>query len=499
MSLLFTGATSHRVELTAQSVSLNIARGTLLLWVYVPTGGIAGTFASLTDPAAGQLRSRFYFDLSGTVMRTTIDLVTTDLDAQALLTNFAAWGTGKWVRLAYQWASPNEAAGVAGDQKLWIGDLTTGVAEPSAYSSRTAGAGNLASTDPTTAWKLGNRRQNDSPAPGRIAYAALFDRSAGAQMTAAEMDAWFAWPWTQGAAWMHELGADPAGGNPIDLTGQGHNGTITGATVDEHPPMNPFGLARWAAIEAGRIAPETRERYRRRAAAKRRRALREEVVVLTQGGTPIIDGVLAMPVTYGLSGTGTIAAAGASIDGVLTMPITYGLSGTGTVVSGPAAINGVLTIPITYGLSATGTVVASSVPPGANWTVPWRGGHRWAVPYQRLNMPSAYASIVSPDQDFLVRLGPITGFDANGLAVTYTGTTLNAWWAATSDSDDPLGAVSLTSTPVSGGRFTVSGEAASQNTALAGLADKQVIYLIAKAPGDFRVAIPYTFRTARVI
>lgn len=415
MSLLFTGATSHRVDLAAQAASLGITRGTLLMWVYIPTAGASGSLATLNDPVASLIRGNINITTSGTILRVTIDLATTDLDSQALLSNFAAWGTGKWVRVGIQWATPNEAGGAAADQKLWIGDLTTGVAEPSSYSTRTAGVGNLSATDATSFWKLGNRRQNDSPAPGRLAYAALFDRSSGSQMTAAEMDAWFAWPWTNGQAWMHELGADPAGGNPIDLTGKGHNGTVTGATVADHPPMNPFGLARWAALEAGRIAPATRESHRRRAAARRRRALRDEVVVLTQGGTPIIDGVLAMPVTYGLSGTGTIAAAGASIDGVLTMPITYGLSGTGTVVSGPAAINGVLTMPIAYGLSGAGTVLAPASGASA-------GG--WVVPVRLTS------KLLRPSNDLSARVGPVRGRQVSPPAwIPYPGASVTCWLA----------------------------------------------------------------------
>ena len=498
MSLLFTGATSHRVDLAAQPSSLGITRGTILLWLYVPTAA-AGALVTLNDPVASLLRANFNMATVGTVLRFTLDLATTDLDIQATLSNFAAWGTGKWVKVALQWATPNEAGGVAGDQKLLIGDLTTALAEPSSYSNRVAGVGNLTATDSTSFWKIGNRRQNDSPAPGRMAYVACFDRSSGTQLTTAEMEAWFRWPWTAGASWMHELGADLAGGNPIDLTGKGHNGTITGATVADHPPLNPFGMARWAALEGGRIESDRRARKLRVVRAKRLRAKREDVVVLTQSGPPIIDGVLAIPVTYGLSATGSVAAAGASIDGVLSIPITYGLSATGTVVAGPAAINGALTIAITYGLTATGTVQAAGTPSGTNWTVPYRGGHRWSVPYQRLSMPSVFASIVTRDQDFLLRVGPITGFDTNGVAISYSGTTADAWWAAYSDSDTSLGGVNLSVTAVAGARFTVSAEASLQNTAFAGLADKQTIYLIVKAPGDFRVAIPYTFRSARVI
>lgn len=414
MSLLFTGATSHRVDLAAQAGSLGITRGTLLLWLYVPSAA-SGALATLTDPVASVLRNNLNITTTGTVIRFTLDLATTDLDVQAALANFGAWGTGKWVRVALQWATPTEASGGTNDQKLLIGDLTTGVAEPSSYNSRTAGAGALSSTDATSFWKIGNRRQNDSPAPGRIAYAALFDRSAGSQMTTAEMDAWFQWPQAHGAAWMFELGADLAGGNPNDLTGHGHHGTITGATVADHPPMNPFGMARWAALESARIAPSTQERQRRWAHRKRMRARRDEVVVLTQSGPPIIDGVLAIPITYGLSATGTVSAAGATIDGTLSIPIAYGLSLAGTVVAGPAAINGVLAIPIAYGLAATGTVQA----PASGAT---EGG--WIVP---VRLSSRY---LRAGNDFSARIGPVRGRQVSPPSwIPYPGATVTCWLA----------------------------------------------------------------------
>lgn len=522
MSLLFTGGTTHRVDLASQAPSLGITRGTLLLWFYYPTAGASGALASLNDTVNSLLRANLTLTTSGTILRFLQDLVTTDLDVQASVANFAAWGTGKWLRIALQWATPNEAGGVAADQKLWVGDLSTGVAEPSSYSVRNAGAGNLSATHSTSHWKLGNRRQLDSNAPGNIAYAALFDRSAGTQMTAAEMDAWFAWPEPRDAVWMLELGADVAGGNPSDLTGRGHDGTITGATVGTPAPLNPFGLRREASQVSWRAIESTRERRARTRVMRRRLAMRESPVVLVQGGTPIIDGVLAIPVTYGLSGTGLVVSGAASIDGVLTIPITYGLSatgqvvtgaasidgvltvpityglsGTGTVVAGPAAIDGALTMPITYGLTGTGTVLSPTAPNGTTWTVPWRGGLRWTIPYQRQGMSSAFAKTVTRDNDFGILIGPITGRDpVDGVVRNYGGSAMTAFWAATADSDTPLGAVQGSFTTLGNARFLPSFDAPQQTLALAGLADRQDVFLILKGTNDFRAAIRFTFRLA---
>lgn len=236
MALLYSATASDRTDLAADG-GRDVTRGALLVWAYLTATNI-GRFGALVDPVGLRNCQEFGIISAGATVRMAHDFVTTDLIVDATLTNFAAYGTSKWLRIAFLW--DHGAGGTA--QKIFVGDEGTGLAEPSAYITQQDGAGGWQARDASSFWKLGNRRQNDTNLKGRLAYAMLVDRSAGANPTAAEMDRWFKAPGRfDNAVWGFELGVGGDGLSPRNVFGSSSFvGTVTGATVDAHIAMKPF-------------------------------------------------------------------------------------------------------------------------------------------------------------------------------------------------------------------------------------------------------------------
>lgn len=152
---------------------------------------------------------------------------TTPQSITALRANFAAYGTGKWIFvIAIADASTN------GSCKLYIGDLYTPPAEPSAYTTQIAGAG-AATTDAAAPLVWGQRGGSAVNFDGKIAWVGggttlpanqgvinqiWMGRYRGSDRI---LDSQLGWNGTTSA---------------VDWSGLGNNGTITSATVYAHVP-----------------------------------------------------------------------------------------------------------------------------------------------------------------------------------------------------------------------------------------------------------------------
>ncbi len=240
MALLFSATATDRADLAADG-GRDVTRGAILTWVYLTATNL-GRVAVLVDPVNLRNVQDFGIISAGANLAMLHDFVTTDLNATAAFANFSAYGLNKWLRIACVW----DHGGGATAQKLYVGDESSGVAEPSAYVTQQDGVGGWQARDASSFWKLANRRQNDANLKGRMSDILLVDRSSGANPTAAEMDAWFLSPGRfDGAVWGFELGVGGSGLVVRNLYGtSAYTGTVTGATVDAHRAAKPYGRRR---------------------------------------------------------------------------------------------------------------------------------------------------------------------------------------------------------------------------------------------------------------
>lgn len=156
---------------------------------------------------------------------------TTDAFARADLSAFAAWGTAKWLTFAGVW----NFNGASTANKLFVGDETTDAAEPSSYNSRTAGAGTALNID------SGQLRWGGDESSlywnGPIAAGALFN---GTELSNAEIVRLLRL-WRDPRQWVRTgltglwlPGAHGVTAAP-DLSGNGHNGTMSGGAYHGGP------------------------------------------------------------------------------------------------------------------------------------------------------------------------------------------------------------------------------------------------------------------------
>lgn len=249
MALDYSGNVGCHSDLSTIATHRDVNIGTFMVWAYI-TSAANGHLAAMQDSVANAQRINPRLSASGVNISCNIDLVTSDILMNVLVANFASYGLNKWLAIAFQWKTPNEAGGVATDQKILMGDYagtvlgTTGIAEPSSYVNQSVGSGDLVATDATTFWKIGNSGNANTAAPkARIAYATLIRRNSGSQLTVAEMNNWFRFPHVMpGCQFLFELGA--GADRQIDMSGNGITFTNTLATVGAHVALDPFGSTR---------------------------------------------------------------------------------------------------------------------------------------------------------------------------------------------------------------------------------------------------------------
>ena len=239
MAFSFGGANGAGRVNVGQAASLDdINTGTVLAWVY-PTGTSSVGVIYWKGPSSGAGRQLFQI-LTTPALNVIRSRATTNLIATAATANFSAWGLNKWLLVGGVW----DTAGVAADQRLYVGDLATAAAEPSTYSAQNAGAGGNSTNDTNDAL-IGNNPGFANGFVGRIAVVAIWS----AVLTAAQIASW---QWNPRprvdnllAAGYWECGLDPWGATSVpDMSGNGNTGTPTSVTVEEHAPIWRFLAAR---------------------------------------------------------------------------------------------------------------------------------------------------------------------------------------------------------------------------------------------------------------
>jgi hypothetical protein len=236
MALNFgTGASSPRVDCGSGASIDNINVGTWMAWVY-PTSSVN---CRLMQKGLGPAGHIFY--TTTTVFEMTIARGTQSLLANASLANCAAYGTNKHVCMAAVF----DTGGAAGDQKIYMGDLATPLAEPSAYTTQRIGSGAVGD-DSGVNLIIGNISSATLSYPGDVSWIAAWNRRLSHEELIAQQ--WHPHV-TSGCVGFWVLGYNGTGTQP-DWSGNGNNGSVTGATVAAHVPLRSLygGFAGWRGV-----------------------------------------------------------------------------------------------------------------------------------------------------------------------------------------------------------------------------------------------------------
>jgi len=257
-----------------------------------------------------------------------------NLHIEALLSNFAAFGTAKWCRVACVWDS------AAGDssQILYVGDESTAPAAPSSYSLQQVGAGAFTG-DAAANGLIGNETTFNKGWGDDIHSFALFNVA----LTPTQIDALTiemahesdpaTWSVTPVAVWYLS-----GTGTQTDQTGNGNDGTPTSVTDLAAAPSVPATGTGTPGIGVGLSATGTAP-----AAGTASPAM---PIGLGATGTVLVHGSSAPAIMVGL----TAAGGAGGVTGVGTPAIALEVAGTGAVLAAGAG-----TPAIALGLAATAT------------------------------------------------------------------------------------------------------------------------------------------------
>lgn len=214
-------ASTDRIGAGSGSTLDNLDVGTSLMWVLVDSA--VGFFY---DKSTGTT-NRMCLDFSGGSIRFRRDRAGSDLVIPATATDFAAYGTGKWILVAVVWDINTSVA----DQKLYVGDLTTPAAEPSAYGVGLAFGSGAGVDNAAANLTIGNNQGFANPlgAGADIGMVAFFN----VKLTLEQIIEWQFNPANKpNCVLLHEYWGT---GTQGDQSGNGNDGTVTGATATSHP------------------------------------------------------------------------------------------------------------------------------------------------------------------------------------------------------------------------------------------------------------------------
>lgn len=234
MALLFSDASTDRVDIGSNASLDNLATGTMIAWCFPVTPGGADVISGKAPAGFGAYRE---FAIASANLRLSFILnrATTDLNAFSGNNVITA---GQWNYYGCVW----DVGGANGDQKLFVGDLTTIVAEIGSYTIQTVGAG-AQSDDSGSSQGIGNYVEeagSNFSFEGDIAFFAIWNRV----LTLGELRAQQFRPHvTNGCVGFYHLGFNGTG-TQADWSGNGNSGSVTGATTSDHVPLGPpFGFS----------------------------------------------------------------------------------------------------------------------------------------------------------------------------------------------------------------------------------------------------------------
>lgn len=227
--LVFTAGGSERVDCGSAAALDDLGTWSVIVWAY-PTGtSHAANRQMLLKSASG---SRF-FALSSTGAGRFVIFSDHSTTAGQGLSATSTYSANVWQVFAGTMDTP----GGGGNPRLYYSSSpTTALAEVS-YATQTKPVGTI-TTDASGVLLLGNATAFNRGFPGTIGMVALFN----AILTLADLEAIrisprFAWTFSSCLGFW-KLGMDGTG-TQLDLTGNGNDGTVTGATAasDGYPTM----------------------------------------------------------------------------------------------------------------------------------------------------------------------------------------------------------------------------------------------------------------------
>ena len=229
MSLSFTRLSTDHVDHGSNASLDTLGAGVYMMWMF--SGASADVDWQLFEKNESATKSALNpdFNWGAEIGRDSVDLL-----VRANIGNFASYGAAKWLFLAFAF----DRTGADGDQKLLMGDLTTAATEPSTYSTQTVGSGNFVA-DASNSLIVGNQAAGNRGVEDSIASLHLCNvLLTNAQIRAQQ----FRFRKLLSSVILCEYGWNGTNLQP-DWSGNGNNGTVTGATVSDHVPLGPlFGF-----------------------------------------------------------------------------------------------------------------------------------------------------------------------------------------------------------------------------------------------------------------
>jgi hypothetical protein len=226
MSLTFGAATSDRVAV-APAASINaLTAVSVLAWFYPTTlnnGRGVVDKASSPSKVGWTMGSKANGAVQAIMKRATTALF---WESSSLLLTTNAW-----------WLAAITINQTGPATHIYVGSLATLAAEATLTGADGSGA---FGDDSAINLDLGNLSTLDSPVVGRVGVAAVFNRV----LSLGEVQSWqFAPRMMAGCVGLWRLGDNGTGTQP-DLSGNGNNGTVTGAIQSDNPPLRRWMMPR---------------------------------------------------------------------------------------------------------------------------------------------------------------------------------------------------------------------------------------------------------------
>lgn len=223
MSLVFGGAASNRVTVVPDASINSLGDMTVLAWIYPTSAAISGL---VTKGTAGG-NNRRSFEVAQNVVQSvyaTVDCATSSASSQSQANTVVS---NQWQVVGMRYDDTTKTI------DLFWGDVATLIAEVT-YDSQTAGSGAVGNNDAADQFIGCFGSGSSGSFAGRIGAVAIFNE----QLALAEMETWQFSPYPNKSSCVLDilLGQDGTG-TQRDLSGNGNNGTITGATLGADDPQ----------------------------------------------------------------------------------------------------------------------------------------------------------------------------------------------------------------------------------------------------------------------
>lgn len=242
MSLVYTGGDTDRVDHGTDASVNNINTMTALAWVFIETETANNVVEVIAHKGVGPTPETAYLQwakTSNTARYRCIRQRSTNIQVLANASDFSVHGLNKDLFFVSTW----NTTGSASDQKLLLGDRSTPAAEPSSYVTQELGSGatNDDSAIPLSVGGDSGGRSLD----GRISYvqiirAALTD----AEIHKIQFSPLYASRHPSAELFVPDYGISNGTGTQRDLSGNGNDGTVTGAVVGDHVPRPMIASSR---------------------------------------------------------------------------------------------------------------------------------------------------------------------------------------------------------------------------------------------------------------